>query len=382
MKLMHLADLHLGKRVNGFSMMEDQEYILNRILEIMEEEQPDGLLIAGDVYDKTIPPAEAVRLMDDFLTAAAAKHVPVFLISGNHDSAERVAFGHQLMQGSGIWLSPVYDGTIRHHTLEDRWGEVNIYLIPFLRPSVVRSFFPDAEIGDYTDALRTIVEGLQLDTSQRNVVLAHQFVTAAGALPETCDSEQLSVGGLDRVDGSVFSPFDYTALGHLHGPQRVGSETIRYAGSPLKYSFSELHQKKSVTVAELREKGETEIRQIPLQPRREMTELRGTFEEILAEARQKGEPRTDYYHMILTDETDVVDALSRLREYYPNIMLLDYDNRRTRSQKEVEQLDRVEERTPGELFAALYEQQNGQEMNPEQKKYLDGLIREIWEEQV
>lgn len=379
---MHLADLHLGKRVNGFSMMEDQEYILNRILEIMEEEQPDGLLIAGDVYDKTIPPAEAVRRMDDFLTAVAAKHVPVFLISGNHDSAERVAFGHQLMQGSGIWISPVYDGTIRHHTLEDRWGEVNIYLIPFLRPSVVRSFFPDVEIEDYTDALRTIIEDLQVDTSRRNVVLAHQFVTAAGALPETCDSEQLSVGGLDRVDGSVFSPFDYTALGHLHGPQRVGSETIRYAGSPLKYSFSELHQKKSVTVAELRAKGETEIRQIPLQPRREMTELRGTFEEILAEARKKGEPQTDYYHMILTDETDVVDALSRLREYYPNIMLLDYDNRRTRSQKEVEQLDRVEERTPGELFAALYEQQNGQEMDSDRKEYLDGLIREIWEEQV
>lgn len=379
---MHLADLHLGKRVNGFSMMEDQEYILNRILEIMEEEQPDGLLIAGDVYDKTIPPAEAVRLMDDFLTAVAAKHVPVFLISGNHDSAERVAFGHQLMQGSGIWISPVYDGTIRHHTLEDRWGEVNIYLIPFLRPSVVRSFFPDVEIEDYTDALRTIIEDLQVDTSRRNVVLAHQFVTAAGALPETCDSEQLSVGGLDRVDGSVFSPFDYTALGHLHGPQRVGSETIRYAGSPLKYSFSELHQKKSVTVAELREKGVTEIRQIPLQPRREMIELRGTFEEILEEARKKGVPQTDYYHMILTDETDVVDALSRLREYYPNIMLLDYDNRRTRSQKEVEQLDRVEERTPGELFAALYEQQNGQEMDSDRKEYLDGLIREIWEEQV
>lgn len=379
---MHLADLHLGKRVNGFSMMEDQEYILNRILEIMEDEQPDGLLIAGDVYDKTIPPAEAVRRMDDFLTAVAAKHVPAFLISGNHDSAERVAFGHQLMQGSGIWISPVYDGTIRHHTLEDRWGEVNIYLIPFLRPSVVRSFFPDVEIEDYTDALRTIIEDLQVDTSRRNVVLAHQFVTAAGALPETCDSEQLSVGGLDRVDGSVFSPFDYTALGHLHGPQRVGSETIRYAGSPLKYSFSELHQKKSVTVAELRAKGETEIRQIPLQPRREMTELRGTFEEILEEARKKGAPQTDYYHMILTDETDVVDALSRLREYYPNIMLLDYDNRRTRSQKEVEQLDRVEERTPGELFAALYEQQNGQEMDSDRKEYLDGLIREIWEEQV
>lgn len=379
---MHLADLHLGKRVNGFSMMEDQEYILNRILEIIEEEQPDGLLIAGDVYDKTIPPAEAVRRMDDFLTAVAAKHVPVFLISGNHDSAERVAFGHQLMQGSGIWISPVYDGTIRHHTLEDRWGEVNIYLIPFLRPSVVRSFFPDVEIEDYTDALRTIIEDLQVDTSRRNVVLAHQFVTAAGALPETCDSEQLSVGGLDRVDGSVFSPFDYTALGHLHGPQRVGSETIRYAGSPLKYSFSELHQKKSVTVAELRAKGETEIRQIPLQPRREMIELRGTFEEILEEARKKGELQTDYYHMMLTDETDVVDALSRLREYYPNIMLLDYDNRRTRSQKEVEQLDRVEERTPGELFAALYEQQNGQEMDSDRKEYLDGLIREIWEEQV
>ena len=382
MKVLHVSDLHIGKRVNGMSMLDDQRYILRQILDIAEKHQVSVLLIAGDVYDKNIPPAEAVRRMDDFLTAVAAKHVPVFLISGNHDSAERVAFGHQLMQGSGIWISPVYDGTIRHHTLEDRWGEVNIYLIPFLRPSVVRSFFPDVEIEDYTDALRTIIEDLQVDTSRRNVVLAHQFVTAAGALPETCDSEQLSVGGLDRVDGSVFSPFDYTALGHLHGPQRVGSETIRYAGSPLKYSFSELHQKKSVTVAELREKGVTEIRQIPLQPRREMTELRGTFEEILEEARKKGVPQTDYYHMILTDETDVVDALSRLREYYPNIMLLDYDNRRTRSQKEVEQLDRVEERTPGELFAALYEQQNGQEMDSDRKEYLDGLIREIWEEQV
>ena len=235
---MHLADLHLGKRVNGFSMMEDQEYLLNRILEIMEEEQPDGLLIAGDVYDKTIPPAEAVRLMDDFLTAVAAKHVPVFLISGNHDSAERVAFGHQLMQGSGIWISPVYDGTIRHHTLEDRWGEVNIYLIPFLRPSVVRSFFPDVEIEDYTDALRTIIEDLQVDTSRRNVVLAHQSSRRRGHCRKPATRKQLSVGGLDRVDGSVFSPFDYTRFGAPpRVRRRVGSETDSVRRIPFEVFF-------------------------------------------------------------------------------------------------------------------------------------------------
>ncbi len=379
MKLMHLADLHLGKRVNGFSMLEDQQYILSRILSIIDDEKPQALLIAGDVYDKPIPPAEAVSQMDAFLTEISARGVQVYMISGNHDSAERVAFGHRLMERSGIHISPVYDGNVMTCSAEDEWGKINFHLIPYVRPSVVRNYHPDAEIENYTDAMQYIVNSLHINTEERNVALAHQFVTGGELLPETCDSEQLSVGGLDRVDTDAFRDFDYVALGHLHGPQRIGRDTIRYSGSPLKYSFSELHQKKSVTIVELPGKGESEIRQIPLKPLREMKELRGTFREILEQGEMVGMTAADYYHIILTDENDVVDALPQLRAYYPNIMLLDYDNTRTRSQRQVEQPTDAEEKTPDELFALLYEQQNGQEMNREQQELLHRLVREIWE---
>lgn len=379
MKLMHLADLHLGKRVNGFSMLEDQEYILNQILDLMEEEQPDALLMAGDVYDKPIPPAEAVNLMDRFLTSVSSRGIPVYMISGNHDSADRVAFGHSLMERSGIHISPVYDGSIAHYSAEDSWGKINFYLIPFLRPSTVRNYAEETDIQNYTDGMETVIRSLDLHQEERNVTIAHQFVTAGGSMPETCDSEQLSVGGLDQVDGDVFRDFDYVALGHLHGPQRVGRDEIRYAGSPLKYSFSELHQKKCVTMVELREKGETEIRLIPLTPLRELREIRGTFDEIIGKGASAGSPSGDYWHVILTDEEDVVEALPRIREYYPNTMLLDYDNRRTRCQTLVEQPTDGRERTPQELFALLFEQQNGQEMNEEQQTLVDSLVREIWE---
>lgn len=379
MKLMHLADLHLGKRVNGFSMLEDQEYILNQMLDIMEAEQPDALLMAGDVYDKPIPPAEAVNLMDRFLTGVSARSVPVYMISGNHDSADRVAFGHSLMERSGIHISPVYDGNIAHYSAEDSWGKINFFLIPFLRPSTVRNYAQEANIQNYTDGMAEVIRSLDLHRSERNVAIAHQFVTAGGAMPETCDSEQLSVGGLDQVEVDVFRDFDYVALGHLHGPQRVGREEIRYAGSPLKYSFSELHQKKCVTMVDLREKGNVEIRLIPLTPWRELREIRGTFDEIIGKGESAGSPSGDYWHVILTDEEDVVEALPRLREYYPNTMLLDYDNRRTRCQSSVEQPTDGRERTPQELFALLFEQQNGQEMNEEQQALVDDLVREIWE---
>lgn len=380
MKLMHLADLHLGKRVNGFSMLEDQEYILNQILDMMEEEQPDALLMAGDVYDKPIPPAEAVNLMDRFLTDVSARGIPVYMISGNHDSADRVAFGHSLMERSGIHISPVYDSRIACYSAGDSWGKINFYLIPFLRPSMVRNYAEEeTSIQNYTDGMAAVIRSLDLHKEERNVAIAHQFVTAGGAMPETCDSEQLSVGGLDQVDGDVFRDFDYVALGHLHGPQRVGRDEVRYAGSPLKYSFSELHQKKCVTMVDLREKGNVEIRRIPLTPLRELREIRGTFDEIIGKGECAGSPSMDYWHVILTDEEDVVEALPRLREYYPNTMLLDYDNRRTRCQISVEQPTDGRERTPQELFALLFEQQNGQEMNEEQQALVDGLVREIWE---
>lgn len=380
MKLMHLADLHLGKRVNGFSMIEDQRYILDEILNIMDEEKPDGVLIAGDVYDKSVPPAEAVRLMDDFLTAIAKRNISVYMISGNHDSADRVAFGRQLMEESGIHISSPYGGMVMSDTVEAE--EIQIHLLPFIRPSQVHGLYPEEKIENYTDAMAAVIRHMDLKEDVRHVLVAHQFVVNGEHLPDTCDSEQLSVGGLDHVEAEVFAPFDYVALGHLHGSQKVGRESIRYAGSPLKYSFSELNQKKSVTMISMSGKEDVQVDQIPLRPLREMVELRGTFREILQEGMESEEPKLDYYHVILTDEEDVVEALSRLREYYPNIMLLDYDNTRTRSERQVENLEAPEEKSPAEIFETLYEQQNGQAMSAAQEEVLNRLIREIWEEEI
>ena len=228
MKLLHLSDLHLGKRVKDFSMLEDQQYILAEILRIAGEEAPDAVLIAGDVYDKSVPPAEAVELFDDFLVRLSRLNTQVFVISGNHDSPERVAFGGRLMDSSGIHLSPVYSGQVQPLSLTDPFGTVDFYMLPFLKPAHVRRFFPDSEISSYTDALRTAIGQMPVDPSRRNVLITHQFVTGA----QRSDSEDISVGGTDNVDASVFDAFDYVALGHIHGPQHVGRETVRYCGTP------------------------------------------------------------------------------------------------------------------------------------------------------
>lgn len=262
MKLIHLSDLHLGKRVNDFSMLEDQQYILAEILQIIDREKPDGVLIAGDVYDKSVPSAEAVALLDDFLVRLSKRELRIFVISGNHDSPERMAFGGRLMERSGVHLAPVYDGRVEPVVLTDEYGPVKLYLLPFVKPSHVRRCFPEREIATYTDAVAAAVEAMGVDTAVRNVLVTHQFVTGAAR----CDSEELSVGGTDNVDASVFDPFDYVALGHIHGPQQVGRETVRYCGTPLKYSFSEAGHKKSVTVVELGAKGSVTIRTIPLKP--------------------------------------------------------------------------------------------------------------------
>lgn len=381
MKFIHLADLHLGKRLNGFSLMEDQRFILDQILRITEETQPDVVMIAGDVYDRSVSSEEAVRLLDDFLYGLSELGVRTMMISGNHDSAERIAFGGRLMRRSGVSISSVYDGRIQCEEVDDEWGPVKIWLIPFLRPSGVRAALPDEEIGDYTDAMRAVIGHMDMNPAARNIAVAHQFVVAGALSPETCDSEILSVGGLDSVDASVFEGFDYVALGHLHGPQGIGRETVRYAGSPLKYSFSEIAQKKGVTVGEMDGEGNVTIRMRALKPFRELRERKGTFAELTAAVLPDDE-RQDYYRVILTDEQDVPEAMARLRIYYPNLMLLDYDNRRTRSTAAVELTEDAEERTPMELFELLYEQQNGQPMDSSQHEIADRLIREIWEEEI
>ncbi len=374
MKLIHLSDLHLGKRVNEFSLLEDQRHVLAQILQIVDRERPDAVLIAGDVYDKTVPNVEAVRLLDWFLVELVRLCPAVFVISGNHDSPERMAFGGRLMAGSGVHLAPVYDGTMVPHTLWDAHGPVDLYLLPFLKPAAVRHFFPERTIDDYGDAVAAALDGAPVDPARRNVLVAHQLVTGA----DRCDSEEISVGGLDDVDVSVFDGFDYVALGHLHGPQRVGRETVRYCGTPLKYSFSEARHHKSVTVVELGEKGDVAVRTVPLVPLRDMVELRGTYEELTHRdvcARAAG----DYVHLTLTDEEDVPDAVGKLRLFYPWLMKLDYDNARTRAGRLVEEEAAAVRRSPLELLEGFYAQQNGRPMGEEQRAFVRGLIEEIWE---
>lgn len=373
MKLLHLSDLHIGKRVYEFSMLEDQKYILGEILGIVDRERPDGVLLAGDIYDKTVPSGEAVQVLDGFLTALADRGVPVFLISGNHDSPERIAFGAEIMSGRGVYVSPVYDGTGRSVVMEDQYGPVTIWLLPFLKPAVVRHAFPDQEIGTYEDAVRTAVERLEVDTGTRNVLVSHQFVTGAFR----CESEEVSVGGLDQVGVSVFAPFDYVALGHIHSPQHVGRETVRYCGTPLKYSFSEVSQEKSVTMVELFEKGTIRVSQIPLRPLRDMRKLRGTYMEVTSRDFYKEMNTEDYVQITLTDEDDIPEGIRKLRTVYPNLMRLEYDNRRTREDREVEAGSQEKDRTPLELLEEFYELQNNQPMNREQKELAEKTIQKI-----
>lgn len=378
MKLMHLSDLHLGKRVNGFSMLEDQTYILGQILELVGREQPQGVLLAGDLFDKAAPSAEAVQLLDDFLAGLSGLGCAVFAISGNHDSPERVAYGGRLLRHSRVYMSPVYSGSISPVTLEDDLGPVDIYLLPFLKPAYLRSVMPDTELRSCQEAVASALEGLPADPARRNVLVAHQFVTGAQVL----EQEELLVGGSDGVDAALFEGFDYVALGHLHGPQSLGRETLRYCGTPLKYSFAEASHHKSVTLVELGEKGQVTLKLLPLTPLHDLREIRGTYDQVMDKHAYTQQNRLDYLHITLTDEEDVPDAIGRLRTVYPNLMKLDYDNRRTREAGELLPEDTLEHQSPLELFGDFYRMQNNKELDDAQLAYLTQLTREIWEEEV
>lgn len=375
MKLIHLSDLHIGKRVNEVSMIEDQEYILTQLLHIIDEEKADAVLIVGDVYDKSVPSAEAVMLFDDFLCRLAKRKMPTLIISGNHDSPERLAFGNRLFESSGIHISPVYNGAVESVTLSDEHGTVNFWLLPFVKPAHVKRYYPDAGIESYTDAIRVAIEHINMDKNVRNVLLTHQFVTGAA----TCESEEISVGGSDNVDASVFENFDYVALGHIHGPQNIGSNRIRYCGTPLKYSFSETGHYKSVTVVELGKKGELTLRTVPLTPRHDVREIRGTFAELTDKGYYSVQTTDDYLHIILTDEDDVPEAMGRLRVIYPNLMKLTYDNTRTRTNQIVGGAEDVKRKSPLQLFEELYETQHNQPMSEEQRAFTMELIEHIQE---
>ena len=394
MKFLHLADLHIGKRVCEHSMLEEQVFILREILGIVCEEHPDAVLIAGDVYDKSVPSAEAVAVLDEFLVKLAATGTKVFVLSGNHDSAERIAFGGRLMKGMGVYMSPVYQGEFAPVTLNDEMGEVDLWMLPFVRPADVRATLESEEerdaVTDYTSAMRMAISRMKFTEGRRNVLVAHQFVTGA----ERSESEE-NVGGLDNVDASVFEKFDYVALGHIHKPQSVakddaGNARVRYSGTPLKYSLSEAAHKKSVTVVELGEAGDAgmraslQVREIPLKPMHDVREIRGTFAELVSpEFRNvqiaEGKSLEDFIYVKLTDENDVPDAAQKLRGIYPNLMMLDYDNERTRNQKIAVGVEAVEKKSPMELFGEFFEEMTHREMNAEESEFVQSIVDGIWE---
>ena len=382
MKLFHLSDLHLGKRLNEFSLIDDQRYILQKILDMMDEESPDAVLICGDVYDKPTPPVEAVSLFDEFLWDLTRRSVPVLIVSGNHDSAERLAFGSRIMERSRVFISRSYRVGAPPVVLEDDAGPVNFYLLPFVKPIHVRKElekdYPEEveSIKSYTDAVGAAIGHMGVDESERNVLLAHQFVTGA----VTSDSETPSVGGLDNVDAQVFRPFDYVALGHLHAPQSVGEERVRYSGTPLKYSFSEVSHEKSVSVVELGAKGSVSLRLLPLKPLHDLREVRGSYDELMLRENYEHTDTEDYLRITLTDEDDVPNAVERLRTVYKNLMLLSYDNKRTRTSGQLESLKRVESLSPLELFSEFYESQNNKSMDDAQRAMALQAIEKIWED--
>lgn len=377
MKFLHIADLHLGKRCNELSLIDDQKYILGKIIEIAEEHKPDGVLIAGDVYDKSVPSAEAVELFDWFLNGLTALGTQVFVISGNHDSPERLAFGSKFMCAGGVHIAPVYGGKINFVTLTDGYGKVNVFLLPFIKPATVRRFFEGEEINSYNSAVKSALKGIALDEKERNILVAHQFVTGS----QSSGSEELIVGDIGNVDADIFGGFDYVALGHVHGAQNIGSN-LRYSGTPLKYSLSEARLNKSVTVVELKEKGKVDICELPLKPLRETVEIKGSYEEITKLDYYRGTTlQNDLVHIVLTDEDEVPDALGKLRIIYKNVMSLRYDNRRTQAQERLQLDEGISARSPFELFSALYTAQNNAEMCEEQKNLVRKLIAKVWGEE-
>ena len=380
MKILHTSDLHIGKRVNEFSMIDDQRYILERIENIVKEEQPDVVLIAGDVYNSATPSSEAVSLLNDFITHLHSLCRYVVILSGNHDSAERLAFGAEIMRQNGVYFSQTFSQIPQKITIPDEYGDVNIYLLPFVRLIDVRSAYKEElestgeQVESYDAAIGKAIEAMHPDYSQRNILVAHQYIKGG----ERCDGEDV-VGGLDEVDVEIVKDFDYVALGHLHRPQHVQYSHVRYSGSPLKYSFSEVNNKKSVSIIELNTKGNMVIRERDLVPLHDWADLRGTYDELMSEAFYDGKGyENQYVRLTLTNEDEVVDAMKKLRNIYPLAMVLQYDNTRTRHNQEIVEAENVENKTPMELVSEFFEKQNGQPMNEAQSELVTNLINEIF----
>jgi len=377
MKILHTSDLHIGKRVNEYSMLDEQRFILKKILGYAQEEQPDAIILAGDIYDKSIPSEESVSLFDDFLVDMATLGKAIFIISGNHDSAERISFASRIMKASKVYLSSAYDGKVDPIIINDGSMETAFYMLPFIKPSLVQHYAEDdVDIKTYNDAMKYVIDNMSIDKKRRNILITHQFITDA----ERSESEDIMVGGIDNIDASTFDKFDYVALGHLHRPQYCGRVTIRYSGSPLKYSFSEVNDKKSISIIELDGEAEPRITERYLSPMHDWHDLRGTFEELTDEKYYTGNDLQEaFVRVTLTDEDDIPDGVRKLRTVYHRLMELRYDNSRTRAgQTSIGAPVNINKLDPKELFEGLYQKQNARDLSDEQNKYLSDLIKQIF----
>lgn len=355
MKFLHLGDLHLGKFLGDFDLKEDQKYILDQILDIIKNKLVDAVLIAGDVYDKSIPSEAATRLLDSFLKSLSQMGVSVYMISGNHDSDERLNFGSSLFEKNQIYISSVYRGALYKRTVTDEYGELNIYLLPFVKASRVRHFLPEEKIESYEDAVRAIIQKAEIDSSKRNLILAHQFVTGKSADPQMAGSESAAVktvGLVEKIGCDVFDAFDYAALGHIHSPQKVGREEVRYCGSPLKYSLSEANNDKSVPLITMGERGNLQIEQIALKPKRDLRHLTGPMELLLDRKNVTG--AEDYIYATLTDEDIIPDAMGIFRQTYPNTVRIDYNNSHTKELEMVDISKIAEQKSFSDLISDFY----------------------------
>ena len=379
MKVIHISDLHLGKSLGPSSLEEAQEDILKKIIKISKDENADAIIIAGDVYDVGIPSEKAVALLDRFLTSLMKEGINTLLISGNHDSAQRISFGNKIMEAANIYVSSAYKGDVKKVTFTDEYGPVNFYLLPFFRQGTVKKVYPDEKIENYTDAMRVIVEHMNVDTNERNVLIAHQFITGSEKV-----GDEISVGTLDNIDASAFEPFDYVALGHIHRPQNVGGdERICYCGTPLKYSLSEVNQEKSVKIVEFKEKkdGKANIihSRIPLKPLHELREVRGNFDEIINGKIGNDIDKEDFVVIRLTDEEDIPNGYQRLNDRFSNIVGFEYDNKRTNNTNTLDSLQKPDNLTPLERVEEFYRFRNNQDMTSEQLEYMDEIIKDIWQ---
>lgn len=380
MKLLHLADLHLGKILQEQSLIEDQEYMLNQIIQLIKKENVETVLISGDVYDRSVPPAEAVNLLDSFLkTLIKELKIKVFIIAGNHDSKDRLGFGSKIFEDEGLYIESKYTGNLRKVELQDEYGKLNIYMLPFVKPVEVKQFFEDDLENNYNIAINKIIGKEEINKRERNIILVHQFVTAGTIEPERTESEVLSLGGIENVDVSNFNDFDYVAIGHVHRPQKIGRDTARYAGTMLKYSFSEINHNKTVSIIEIKEKGDININLVQLNPLRDMREIKGPLEELIKPENYECGNTNDYIKAVITNKEPVYDAIGQIRRIYPNTLKLEIRNSKTINNVEEQNinLENIKKKTELELFADFYKSQNNVELDERQTEIIKNIISEV-----